>query len=113
MNRKGIKKETQIRVRKYLEYILDEERNGVQKGQSIIQSLSLSLKEEVLLEVYKKSIDLISFLKFGGFSTNFLNQVALKMKELSFAPEEIIFKVRLLFICRIILYSRIHSDFFF
>ena len=83
----------QIKVRRYLEYLFNEEKEGDFKGLSIINSLSKSIKEELLGDVYGKCTKKIQFFN-KNFSQNFLGALALKFKEVSYAPEEIIFKVK-------------------
>ena len=92
MVRNNVNFNLQIKVRRYLEYLFNEEKQGDNKGQAILQSLSKSLKDELLMDVYGKIIKNIQFLS-SNFSKKFLMTLALKFKEISYAPEEIIFSV--------------------
>ena len=87
----------QNKVRRYLEYLFNEEKEGDNKGLVVLQSLSKSLKEELMMDVYGKEIKNINFLSLN-FSENFLNALILKFKEVSYGPEEIIFKVKNIFL---------------
>ena len=92
MVRNNVNFNLQIKVRRYLEYLFNEEKQGDNKGQAILQSLSKSLKDELLMDVYGKIIKNIQFLS-SNFSKKFLLTLALKFKEISYAPEEMIFSV--------------------
>ena len=94
MMQKCVPKKIQIKVRRYLEYIDQQEKEGYQKGLTILETLSKSLKEEVLSAVFSKAIEHFGFLT-KNFSEKFLLDLSLKMKELSYAPEQLIFKVSL------------------
>jgi len=97
MVRNNVNFNLQIKVRRYLEYLFNEDKQGDNKGQAILQSLSKSLKDEMLTDVYGKIMKNIQFLN-SNFSTKFLLSLALKFKEVSYAPEEIIFMVDLNFL---------------
>ena len=89
MKEKHVKNDLQIRVRRYLEYINEEEKKGIQKAQSIIYSLSDEIKEELLLNIYIKDLKQIYCLG-SNFSDNFLNELSLNLKEISYAPDNFI-----------------------
>lgn len=92
MVQKNVPKNLQIKVRRYLEYINEQEKEGYQKGLNILQTLSKSLKDEILTAVFSRSLEHFGFLA-KNFSEKFLLELTLKMNEISFAPEQIIFKV--------------------
>lgn len=92
MIRKKVPTTIQIKVRRYLEYIDYQENEGYQKGLSIVHTLSKSLKEEVLTAAFKKDLPHFNFL-IKNFSDKFLMELTLRMKEVSYAPEQLIFKV--------------------
>ena len=94
MTRKGIKPELQTRIREYLNFIWREEKSqNMEDEEKIIQSLSHSLKEELLIDAYG------FFLKNNplftkNFSENSLKKMVLSMKELFLTPGDIIFMVK-------------------
>lgn len=93
MGKKNVDGALRIKVRRYLEYISIQEKNGYQKGEAILNNLSKSLKEEVLKNVYGDIIkNQIQFFT-NNFSENVLENIMIKVKEITYAPEEIIFKV--------------------
>ena len=92
MIQKNVPGDIQIKVRRYLEYIDQQEKEGYQNGIAILQSLSKSLKEEVLTSVFTKTIQYFGFLT-KNFSEKFLMELTSKMEEISYAPEQLIFKV--------------------
>ncbi len=94
MMQKIVPKRIQIKVRRYLEYRDQQEKEGYHKGLTILETLSKTLKEEVLSAVFTKAMENFGFLT-KNFSEKFLLDLALKMKELSYAPEQLIFKVNL------------------
>jgi len=93
MIQKNVPKDIQIKVRRYLEYIDQQEKEGYQKGFTILQTLSKSLQDEVLSAVFSKEIENFDFLT-KNFSEKFLLELTFKMTEISYAPEQLIFKVK-------------------
>ena len=80
-----------IRIQKYLEYVWKEESFHATEEQSlIINKLSTSLKEELLLEANGTPLKNISFLR-SNFSENTLRKLAYTMQEIRCTPGEIIF----------------------
>lgn len=92
MRKRNVDLDLQIRVRNYLEWVFKEENESREKEDEILKPLSKGLREEVLYQVYGKRIKTI-MLFTNNFSRDFLNVLALKIREVSFVPEEIIFKV--------------------
>lgn len=92
MIQKKVPKDIQIKVRRYLEYIAQQEKEGYQKGVMILQTLSKSLRDEVLNAVFTKEVENFDFLT-KNFSEKFLLELSRIMNEISYAPEQIIFKV--------------------
>ena len=90
MQRKGLTKEVQGRVRKYLELQLDNE-DGIQKDEAeLLGLLSENLKEEVFQQINGKFLnETPSF--HGSFSTKFLHSLSTHLVENTFSPEEIIY----------------------
>ncbi|KAL4497609.1 hypothetical protein ABPG73_020706 [Tetrahymena malaccensis] len=91
LNKRKLNQKLKVKVRKYFGYLNKEQQEDTNEGVQLLQKLASSLKEEVFIDMYgrllksKKLFDL-------HFSQRFLNQLALKMKEMRFGPEEIIFR---------------------
>ena len=92
MRKRNVDLDLQIRVRNYLEWVFKEENESREKEDEILKPLSKGLREEVLYQVYGKRIKTIMIFN-NNFSRDFLNVLALKIREVSYVPEEIIFKV--------------------
>jgi len=90
MQRKGLTKEVQARVRKYLELMLENE-DGIQRDEAeLLELLSENLREEVFQQINGKFLnDTPSF--HGNFSTRFLHSLSTHLVENTFSPEEIIY----------------------
>lgn len=96
MRKRNVDFDLQIRVRHYLEWVFKEESESREKEKEILKPLSKNLREEVLYQVYGKRIKSI-FIFDKYFTNEFLNVLSLKIREVSFVPEEIIFKVIIIF----------------
>ena len=96
MKKRNVDLDLQIRVRNYLEWVFKEENESREKEDLILKPLSKSLREEVLYQVYGQRIKKINIFT-ENFSKDFLNILALKARELSFVPDEIIFRVKIYF----------------
>ncbi len=94
MRKRDVDLDLQIRVRNYIEWI-EKKGEGKEKEDRILKPLSKVLKEEVLYQVYGKRIRKIELLK-KNFSRDLIKEMALKVSEVSFVPEENIFKVQFL-----------------
>lgn len=78
-------------MKKYIEYILDEEQEDNENGHKLLNACTSVLRDEVLTEMYSKV--LASRKEFRlNFSEEFLKKLAPKMRERSFGPEETIFE---------------------
>lgn len=97
MNRKEIQLNLQTRVREYLSFIWNEEkRQNFDQENKIINSLSHTLKEELIFDAYG------SFLKNNPvlskyFSEETLKKLVFSMKEILVNPGDKIFTVDLFF----------------
>lgn len=90
MREKNITFELRIRIRKYFEYIWNEEKIMNAKEQTaVLKKLSDSLKEEVLIEAYGEIIRNIKFLSFN-FSEESLRKIVPILKERKYSPGDII-----------------------
>ena len=92
MKSRGLNKALQLRVQKYLEYMHEENKFGYKNGDLLLTSLSSKLKQEVLMDIYGKILRDYSVFS-ANFSSNFLKKLALKMREMTFAPDDIIIEV--------------------
>ena len=91
MNKRNVESSLQIKARRYLEYVNRQEKRAYQKGEIILSSLSNSLRAEILKSIYgknfKKEIPFFS----SNFSEDFIDALMLRVKEVSYAPEELIY----------------------
>ena len=83
-----------MKIMRYLEYVHSEETEGYQRGDILLKSLSTELKQELNTEVFKRIVNEIPLLK-QRFSQNFLHELAAKVMEKFYAPDDIIYKVLL------------------
>ena len=90
MMEKNVGSTLQTKVRRYLEYINEEEKKGFQKVNTLITSLSKPIRDELLLNIYDKPLKQMDCL-YSNFSQGFLNSLTIYVKEVSFAPDDIIF----------------------
>lgn len=92
MKRKKLGWPVQIRVRKYLEYILQGEMSQRQEEEKLLQMLSLPLKEEIVAEINVKALMDVRVLSLS-FTKRFLTTLAKELKEHTLSPQQVIFKV--------------------
>ena len=91
MREKDINFDLRMRVRKYLEYIWHEEKiDKVENQAKIIEKLSDSLKDELLLEANGTIIRDIKMFSLN-FSEDTLRQTVSIMKEMRYTPGDLIF----------------------
>ena len=91
MKEKNINFDLRMRVRKYLEYIFHEEKfENLEEQNQIINKLSETLKEELLIEANGIIIRDIKLLAFN-FSEETLRKTVSIMKEMRFTPGDLIF----------------------
>ena len=97
MNKNNLNFELKSRVRRYLEFKMKNESSlDSESCESILQKLTKKMKHEVLLESFGKYIENVPFFK-ENFSKSTLEKLSLSLRELSFSPEEIIYKVKFYF----------------
>ena len=92
MKYRGLNKNLQMRVQKYMEYMHGEDKFGYKNGEYILTNLSHTLRKEVLMDIYGKILTENTFLR-KFFSHVFLKECALQMKETTFASGDLIFQV--------------------
>lgn len=91
MKRKKINKDLQMRVREYLRYIWQEENaQNIEEEQKIINSLSASLREELLVEAYGNILKNHPMF-FANFSETSLRKVVSIIKDIKLIPDENVF----------------------
>ena len=95
MNIRHVGKDLQMKIMRYLEYVHSEETSGFQRGEILLKSLSKELKQELNTEVFKTLINEIPLLK-QSFSQDLLHELAAKVNEKFYAPDDIIYKVFIL-----------------
>lgn len=92
MNQKGLGKNIQIRVKNYLQYMIESRMLYKHDDEEFFELLSQNLKEEIISEVNGKIL-----VEAKLFSINFTakaaSRLAQHMKEIFVSPEEVIFEV--------------------
>ena len=91
MKKRNIPNLLQIRIRRYLEYMHEQEKLGAHRGKNLLKSLSNNLYEELVIESYGKILNKFKIFQKHKFSKDFVNSLALNMKEITFAPDEVVF----------------------
>ena len=94
MNEKGLNKNVQSKIRKYLEFFLDKENADKIEGDDILKMLSPNLQEEIVREVNAKILS-DSYVFSANYRKRFLYLVSKDLIERSFGPEETLFYVSL------------------
>ena len=91
MKFKNINFDLKIKVRNYLEYIWQAEKmQNLHETQEVINRLSKSLKEELLMQANGLSVKALPM--FGNnFSDETVHKIVCEMKEINFTPEDIIY----------------------
>ena len=92
MNEKGLHKDIQSKIRKYLEFYLDRENTAKIEGDYIMKMLSPNLQEELVREVNAKTIH-DCYIFSSNFRKRFLYIVSKDLVERSFGPDETIYLV--------------------
>ena len=91
MTRKAINRDLQMRIREYLRFIWKEEKTQqLEEEHKIIDLLSNSLKEELLLEAYGTILKKHTMF-FANFSEKSLRKVVNIMKDIRLFPDEKVF----------------------
>jgi hypothetical protein len=97
MKNRNINKTLQAQVKKYMEYMEEEKARGTRNDLNSLSILSKRLKDELLYDIYGKLFKNYNLFN-NNFSPVFLKKLSLKMKEILFPPDDIIFKVKKTFI---------------
>jgi hypothetical protein len=97
MKRKNIDYDLQVRVKKYMEFIWNEEKSeNIQKEEEILKKLSSNLRDEVLLQSNGRVLNACNVL-FKNFSQKTIKRLTHSIKQIRFSPEEILFEVSKIF----------------
>jgi len=93
MMRKNIEYDIQVKVRKYLNFIYDQDSANASKENDLIDKLSGSLREEILIRANGNILKMVPMF-YKNFSETTLRKLVFTMKQVRFYPEEIIFQVK-------------------
>ncbi len=89
MRKKHVKKELQIKIKKYLEYALEVE-TSLDSNEAFLNTyLNQSLKNELITEIHGKI--LLENIIFTRFDSSLIMRTTLIMKEKIFSPEDPVF----------------------
>ncbi|EAR96928.3 cyclic nucleotide-binding domain protein (macronuclear) [Tetrahymena thermophila SB210] len=91
MRKRGLNQLTQVKVRKYFEYLNKESMEDNEQSSQLIQNLPQSLKEEVYSDVYGRVLNQKKIFNLH-FSPQFLKELSLVIRERRLGPEEVLFK---------------------
>ncbi len=91
MRKKHVKKELQIKIKKYLEYALEVETSLDSNEAYLSAYLNQSLKNELITEIHSKT--LLENLIFRRFDSSLIMKTSLIMKEKIYSPEDPVFFV--------------------
>lgn len=92
MKFKNIHFDLKIKVRNYLEYIWQAEKmQNLHETQEVINRLSKSLKEELLMQANGLSVKALPMFS-NNFSNETVNKIVCEMMEINFTPEDIIYR---------------------
>lgn len=91
MKKKHVKKELQIKIKKYLEYAFEVETSLDSNEQYINAYLNQSLKNELITEIHGKV--LLENVIFMKFDPSLQMRTSLIMKEKMYSPEDPVFLV--------------------
>ena len=92
MKKRQVVKDVQIRVKKYLEYTLDNESSKLDE-EHLMELLSDNLKKELIMEINGTILNRFYIFNYIGFTDKLIGKIACLMKEKIYGNEEIILKV--------------------
>ena len=91
MRQKNVRKDLQVKIKKFLVYSLNEESAIYMENNSIYSLLSNTLRFELMLQVQGRQIKKCR--TFDKFTTSFLHQILDIVTEKLYAPDDIICEV--------------------
>ncbi|CAK77349.1 unnamed protein product (macronuclear) [Paramecium tetraurelia] len=89
LKKRGLNKDLQVKVKKFFEYFLKQERDQESECEKLMYHLSGSLNKEVKIDFYKNLLCASKLIR-QNFSAQFIEKLCILVKEQSFVPEEII-----------------------
>ena len=92
MKKNGITFNFQNKIRKYVDSLYDDQNSNRNIEEKLIDKLSISLKQELLLRSNRETIEKFIFFK-NNFSEDSIKKMTLSLKNKSYFPEEILIKV--------------------
>ena len=92
MNKRNVPFELQNKIRQYINSIYDRKYNSSLEEKKLIEKLSNSLRDELMIRANSSILDKFLFFK-NNFSEKTLRKIVLKMKTKNYFAEEIILKV--------------------
>ena len=80
LKKNNVNTELQLKIRKYFEYQFKKQAEDDSQGQMLIKELSEDLKQEVLVDIYKKHLFKARFFR-EGMSQDCVNKMCLYVRE--------------------------------
>ncbi|CAD8180977.1 unnamed protein product [Paramecium pentaurelia] len=91
IRKRGLSYNLQLKVKKYFEYFLKVKQEEDQHAEQFIEQLTKHLREEVLIDIYSKTLKQSRFLR-ENFSEEILNRLCQIVKETKLYPEQVLFQ---------------------
>ncbi|CAD8200952.1 unnamed protein product [Paramecium octaurelia] len=91
IRKRGLSYNLQLKVKKYFEYFLKVKQEEDQHAEQFIEQLTKHLREEVLIDIYRKTLQQSRFLR-ENFSEEILNRLCQIVKETKLYPEQVLFQ---------------------
>ncbi|CAD8145901.1 unnamed protein product [Paramecium octaurelia] len=89
LKKRGLNKDLQVKVKKFFEYYLKQERDTESECEKLLVHLSGNLNKEVKIDFYKNLLQNSKLIR-QNFSNQFIEKLCILVKEQTFVPEEII-----------------------
>ncbi|CAD8064276.1 unnamed protein product [Paramecium sonneborni] len=89
IKKRGLNKDLQVKVKKFFEYYLKQERDTESECEKLMIHLSGNLNKEVKIDFYKNLLQNSKLIR-QNFSQQFIEKLCILVKEQTFVPEEII-----------------------
>ena len=93
MKKRGLNRMLQMKVKKYLEYMFEENKNNFKDNTFIKDSLSSTLRDEMFIELYSKLLKNNKIIN-SNFSELIISKLALCFHETTFGPDDNIIIVK-------------------
>ena len=92
MRLRKVDENLQMKIKRYMEYMHEENKSGYHRGDNLSNYLPPRLKNELNENIYSKWVMNIPILK-KHFTKNFLKKLSLRIEEKTYSPEDIIYEV--------------------